>query len=319
MAEPTAQRLVRLLGIVTYLDARGEHPQVSIDHLARQFGVSSAQIVKDIDQLWVSGTPGYFPDDLLDFDADYEAGVVTLTQARGIARPLRLGTREAVALITALRAMREALSGALDPSRAELIASALDKLVAATGEAAAQALDVRLTTSADAGTAAAVGQALTTGRQLWVRYVNAADVESERVLDPLRLRAEDESSYLVAWCTRAQDLRTFRLDRILEATVLETRAAAHAAARDVRFVPASDAELVHVVLESPARRLAEVLPVEEVIERDDGAFELTLRVSNPRWLRRTLLEHAAFVRAVDPPAVLDDLHAAARAALAAYE
>lgn len=319
MAERTGERLVRLLGIVTYLDAGGTHPQVTIDELARQFAVTPEQIVRDIDKLWVTGTPGYFPDDLIDFNADFEAGVVTLTQDRGISRPLRLGTREAVALIAALRAMREALSDALDPERARIIASALEKLTAASGEAAAQALDVRLAGAGDAGVATAVGQALTAGRQLQIRYVTASDVDSERVVDPLRVRTEDESSYLVAWCTRAQDLRTFRIDRILDARVLETDAAPHEGApAEAPFVPGPDGALARIVFESPARWIAEQIPVEEVEELPDGAFAVRLRVTNPSWLRRVLLQNAAHVREVSPAATRADLGAAAEAALAAY-
>lgn len=105
MAERADDRLVRLLGIVSYLDGAGGVP---VEELATRFGVTTRQIVEDVDALWVSGTPGYWPDDLIDFDADsLERGVVRLTEARGMTRPLRLGTREAVALIAALRAMGE--------------------------------------------------------------------------------------------------------------------------------------------------------------------------------------------------------------------
>ncbi|HMO10754.1 MAG TPA: hypothetical protein PKB06_04470, partial [Actinotalea sp.] len=67
MAERTPERLVRLLGLVAYLD---RNPGVPVDQVARHFDVSPAQVLRDVDTLWVSGTPGYFPDDLIDFDAD---------------------------------------------------------------------------------------------------------------------------------------------------------------------------------------------------------------------------------------------------------
>ena len=99
MAERADDRLLRLLGIVAYLDGAGP---VSVADLAARFGTTPAQIQKDVDALWVSGTPGYWPDDLIDFDAaSIDRGVVHLTEARGMTRPLRLGTREAVALVAA--------------------------------------------------------------------------------------------------------------------------------------------------------------------------------------------------------------------------
>ena len=101
MAERAPDRLLRLLGMIAYLD---RHDGVPVDELARQFGVTPQQALEDIDTLWVTGTPGYLPYDLIDFDAtSYEEGVVRLTESRGMTRPLRLGAREGVALVAALR------------------------------------------------------------------------------------------------------------------------------------------------------------------------------------------------------------------------
>ena len=83
-------------------------------------------------------------------------------------RPLRLGTREAVVLVAALRAMAAALGPSLDPERARVLGSALEKLTAATGEAAA-AVDVRLAVDGSPAVVAAIGTALQTGRRLRLR------------------------------------------------------------------------------------------------------------------------------------------------------
>ena len=91
-------------------------------------------------------------------------------------RPLRLGAREAVALVAALRALDAALGDALDPERAAVLRSALAKLTAATGDAAA-AVDVQLAVDAAPEVAAAVATALRHGRRLHLRYVNASDVD----------------------------------------------------------------------------------------------------------------------------------------------
>lgn len=320
MAERAGERLVRLLGIVTFLDAQGEQPQVSLKELARQFDVTTEQIRKDIDQLWMTGTPGYFPDDLIDFNVDFDEGVVSLTQARGMTPPLRLGTREGVALIAALRAMRQVMADSLDPARAQLIDSALEKLIQASGEAAARTLDVRLAAQADPAVGSAIGQALLEGRQLRIKYVNVADIVSERVIDPQQVRTEDTGAYLLAWCTTVDDERTFRLDRILAAEVLDTRASQHRSRSGAEpFAPAADSELVRIVFESPARWFAEQIPVEDVRELGDGSFEVTLRVGDPIWLRNILLQNAPNVRSVDSERVFRDLQDAANNALRAYE
>ena len=316
MAEKATDRLLRMLGMVTYLD---RHAGVPIEQVAEHFGVSTRQVVADIDTLWVTGTPGYWPHDLIDFDAaSYDEGVVRLVESRGMTRPLRLGTREAVALIAALRAMREAVAPGLDRARAAVLSSALDKLTAATGEGAA-AVDVRLAVDGAPGVVAALGEALASQRRLRIRYVTAADVTSEREVDPIRLVTEEHHSYLLAWCHRAQDERLFRVDRVLAAEVLDEPATAHGSgSHDETFTPSPQADLVTLELASPARWIAEQVPVEGVEELPDGGFRVALRIAEPAWLRHLLLQTAAHVRSVTPGSVASDVAAAARAALAAY-
>ncbi len=287
--------------------------------MAEQFGVSTRQVLADIDTLWVTGTPGYWPHDLIDFDAaSYDQGVVRLVESRGMTRPLRLGTREAVALIAALRAMREAVAPGLDRARAAVLTSALDKLTAATGARAA-AVDVRLAVDGAPQVVAALSEALATQRRLRIRYVTAADVTSEREVDPIRLVTEDDHSYLLAWCHRARDERLFRVDRVLAAEVLDVPATDHAVAGHTQtFTPSPEDELVTLELASPVRWIAEQVPVETVEDLADGDFRVALRVAEPAWLRHLLLQVAAHVRSVQPPVVASDAASAARAALAAY-
>jgi proteasome accessory factor C len=322
VAERADDRLVRLLGLVAFLD---EHGPVPVTELADRFGVSEKQIRDDVDQLWVTGTPGYWPDDLIDFDADaVERGVVHLTESRGLTRPLRLGTREAVALVAALRALLDSPPVQADPERAALVRSALDKLSAATGEAAS-AVDVQIAHDGDPQVLQAVSAALAERRALRIRYVNAADVVGERDVDPARLLTQDGAAYLLAWCRRAQGRRTFRLDRVLAATVLDEPADADRIAavdRDldvaVSAASAGGATTVTVTFASRARWLAEQLATEAVTELADGAFALRLRISNPAWLRSVLLAAAPDVLAVEPADVAVEVAASARAALAAY-
>lgn len=316
MAEKASDRLLRMLGMITYLD---RHAGVPVEELAAQFGVSTRQVVTDIDTLWVTGTPGYWPHDLIDFDAaSYDEGVVRLVESRGMTRPLRLGTREAVALIAALRAMRAVLAPGLDRGRTAVLTSALDKLTAATGEAAA-AVDVRLAVEGAPAVVAVLGEAVSTARRLRIRYVTAADVTSVREVDPIRLLTEDEHSYLLAWCHRARDERLFRVDRVLEAEVLDEPAAEHTVStHTATFAPGPDAEIVTLELASRARWIAEQVPVESVENLPDGAFRVALRVADPAWLRHLLLQVGPELRAVAPPRVAADAAGAARAALAAY-
>ena len=316
MAERASDRLLRMLGEIAYLE---RHEGVSVARFAEQFGVSTQQAMADIDTLWVSGTPGYLPYDLIDFDATaLEQGVVRLVEARGLTRPLRLGAREAVALIAALRAMSSSLGPALDEERAAVLASALEKVGSAAGDAAA-AVDVDLHAAANPDVAAAVGEALTGRRRLRIRYVDARDEASDRDVDPVRLVSQDERTYLLAWCWSADADRLFRLDRIVAAQVLEAPASDHdvPAGADV-FAPGAEGSLVTLHLASPGRWVAETAPAEAVRNLPDGSFEVDLRVVQPAWLRHLVLQAAHDVLDVRPAAVAAEVAHAAAAALDAY-
>jgi len=311
--ERAADRVARLIGMVAHLDTYGE---ATLDDLAQQFGVGQDQVLADIGTLWLSGTPGYQPDDLIDFDAfGLDRGVVRLTQARGMTRPLRLGAREAVVLVAAVRALADGLGPALDDARRAVLASALAKLTALTTEPGTTAVDVDLTVP---GAAAAVSQALASGRRLRLRYVNAADRTSVREVDPVRLVADGGTGYLLGWCLAADAERLFRLDRVLDAQVLDVPAGAHDVPEDAdQFVP--DGAVVTVHLASRARRVAETAPVAAVRNFDDGSFEVDLPVVSTPWLEHLLLGVADDVLAVRPSQVATQVAATARAALRAYD
>ncbi len=110
--EATPERVVRLISMVQLVVQAGE---MSVGELAEHFEVSEAQVYKDLNLLWLTGTPGYMPEDLIDFDASaLDRGVVRVTQSRGLARPLYVGVRESIALFAALIALQ--VGGAGDGS-----------------------------------------------------------------------------------------------------------------------------------------------------------------------------------------------------------
>ncbi|WP_418608164.1 helix-turn-helix transcriptional regulator [Georgenia sp. SUBG003] len=259
----------------------------------------------------------------MDFSADaLDHGELTLTEARGMDRPLRLSSSEAIALLLALRSLREVAEahpglerepGALD--------SAIEKLSAATGRAAEQAASVQVELRADApsGTLQALREAIAGGRRLHLRYVSAADVVTERDVDPVEVRSDGVTWSLRAWCHRAQGSRTFRLDRILAVDVLDAAADAHPdlVARDERPWE-GDGRLVTLELTSPARWVAEHTPVEEVTDLPDGNLRVTLRAGDPAWVSNLLLSLGDAVLAVSPPDLARDVAVRARRALEEY-
>lgn len=322
MAEPTAERLTRLLALITYL---GEHPGVTVAQVAHHFGISESQVLSDVDTLWVSGTPGYQPDDLIDFSYDaYERGVLTLTNPRKMDKPLRLAPGEAFALLVALRS----LARMPEVAQTDVVGALIGKLESAAGEAGvgADAVDVRITSGRASGASAraleAARRALREERRLHLRYVSAADVVSEREVDPWQLLADGDQWYLRAWCHRAQDVRHFRLDRVLDARVLDV-AAEHPPEQGAGgFHPEPELSEAdpHVTLEvtSRSRWVAERFGGVDVTDTDDGWIRLRLPVADPAWIAGLVLGLGDQVRAVEPRESAELLAARARSALAAY-
>lgn len=322
MAERTPERLTRLLALVAYL---AEHPEgVPVAQAAAHFEVAESQLLADINLLWVSGTPGYLPHDLIDFHADaLDHGVIRLLEARGMDRPLRLAPGEAVALIVALRRLREsageAAPGALD--------SALAKLIGAAGESAtaAEAVTVVARDSDPAlqGREQSVREALRLKHRVWLRYVSAGDAVTERTVDPVMLHDDGGVPVLRGWCHRARGARSFRLDRILALEILDEEAAAHPdltpSEQGSGPGESPDALRATIHLASAARWVAEKVPAEKVTDGPEGSFFLTVRIGDRAWATNLLLSLGEHVLGVTPAEVGRDVASRARAALAEYE
>jgi DNA polymerase-3 subunit epsilon len=61
-----------------------------------------------------------------------------------------------------------------------------------------------------------IAEALESGGRVVMRYVDARGQETVRAIRPLRVHEQRGLLYLVAHCYRADALRTFRLDRVIE-------------------------------------------------------------------------------------------------------
>jgi proteasome accessory factor C len=318
------EQVSRLLTLVPYLHARGA---VRLEDAAAALQVQPEQLVRDLKVLLMCGLPGGYPGDLIDVDLDAlegpEAdGVIRVSNADYLARPLRLTPTEATAIIVALRALR---NGAGDETR-EVVDRALAKLEAAAAEGSAPALIDPGEESAAPDLArleARLRDAATAQRQVRLTYhVPSRDEQSERTVDPRGVVTAHGFAYLDAWCHGAEAPRLFRLDRIQEAEVLEvpieTPPEAPRDLGDGLFARSAETTTVTLLLEPDARWVVEYYPVEAVRPRADDRLEVDLLVADERWLQRLLLRLAPHARVVSPPEFTESFRAAAQAALGLY-
>ena len=207
---PTAaQQITRLLAVIPWVVNRGG---ATISEIVDRFGYANeAELVHELDLLWLCGVPPYSPDTLM--EAWVEDGRVEIKLAHWFRRPLRLSAAEGVALLAA----GEAVLATRGADRSGPLASGLAKLRSALGPAAAQVeIEVEagptglLEVIRDATEPGAMS-----GRALAIDYLNLGRNElTSRTIVPWRLAMRDGSWYVGAWCARAGEPRTFRLDRV---------------------------------------------------------------------------------------------------------
>lgn len=318
MSTRLSARLSRLLNMVPYFVA---NPGISAAEAAADLGVSTKQLMADLNQLWMCGLPGYGPGDLIDLSFSEESVQVTFTA--GIERPLRLTSIEATAVLVALRSLVD-LPGMVDPTAAH---SAIAKLEAAisgavptgvTGSGAAG------DPPAEAPAVAAVRSAVAARRALRLEYYSASrDVVSERVVDPIRIVAVDDNSYLQGWCREAEGVRLFRFDRIESAAELDEPAHPPREVRDT-------AEGLDLFQDDPAVPLARLsiaadhawvldqYPMHRVALHPGGHLEATMRFATLDWMARLVLGFGSGVTVLGPPELVEAVRERSEAALAAY-
>ncbi|KAA1415892.1 WYL domain-containing protein [Nocardioides humilatus] len=329
-AAPGARdQVARLLTLVPFLHHRDE---VRLADAADLLGTTPAQVLGDLKVLFMCGLPGGLPDDLIDVDLDaiesadgpVSDGVIRIDNADYLARPLRLSPTEASAVMVALHTLRDA-----SPHDTQVIIDkVLAKLEAAATTAAAGrriAVDARSGEVALIALADALQRATDDGVQVRLTYhVPARDELSERVVDPRGVVPHGRFHYLDAWCHTAGGERLFRLDRITEATVLESPIATDR--QPPREVTAgllsgetpTGGTVATLVLRPQADWVPQYYPMQEVRPQPDGSLEADLPVADPRWLMRLLLRLAPHATVVAPPEFAASFSATAQETLALY-
>ncbi len=312
----SAERLRRLLALVPYVVARRA---VGLAETAATFGMTERELIDDLNLAWCVELKS--PEPYCPIDLSYEDGLVTISQAESIARPLRLAADEASALLVALRMLAEA--GGDGDAVTRLIAKIED--AAGASAAPSSQVSIQIEGSNERGVPAALDAALAARKRVHLRYyVAGRDEATERDVDPIKLLVVDGRTYLRGWCRLAEEARTFRLDRILNVEVLDVPASVPAEAEPVDveaglFRPSEADVRVELELAPGARWLAEYYPCESMTELGEGRLHIVVRTPDTGWVRRRVLRLGEEARVIAPAELADEVRAAAAAALALYD
>jgi proteasome accessory factor C len=312
----SAERLRRLLALVPYVVAR---QAVGLAEAAATFGMTERELIDDLNLAWCVELKS--PEPYCPIDLSYEDGLVTISQAESIARPLRLAADEASALLVALRMLAEA--GGDGDAVTRLIAKIED--AAGASAAARSQVSIQIEGSNESGVPAAIDAALAAGKRVHLRHYNhSRDEVTERDVDPKRLLVVDGRTYLEGWCRRAEAVRKFRLDRVLDVTVLDVPASfpeeAEWADVDAGLFQPSEADvLAELDLAPGARWVAEYYRCDSVIELGEGRLHVGIRTPDTSLIRRLALRLGEEGRVTAPAELADEVRSAAAAALALYD
>ncbi len=294
---PSAEEsLRRLLALVPWVASR---EGARIEEVCDRFGCTEAELVQDLELLFMCGLHPFTPDSLIDVDID--EGQVWIRYADYFSRPLRLTPAEGLFLVAAGATLLSVPGTEPDGP----LARGLAKLAAVLGVDPDEAVDVELGRAAPE-VLTALQRASAEHRQVEIDYYSyGRDEWGRRVIDPGTVFNAAGQWYVDAWCHRAVGERIFRIDRVRRASLLDTSFEPRRKARSpLPYAPRPHDPVVVLDLDEPARWVAEQYPNEGVEERGEGRLRVRLRVSERAWLERLLLRVGRHGRVVEGDATV---------------
>ncbi len=310
-----SQKLRRLLYIVPFVAKHREG--VDVDQLAKMLDVPRDELIADLELLSQVGPPEGDPGEYLLVSVD--EGRVFVDLAHRLTRPLRLTPAEGCSLLLGIRALRESGIAPFD----EAMQSAEKKLLTALGRDAREA-EALATGTVVAEPDASVGMhlrplvtAVRQRKQVEIDYAAVSRGKAEtRAIDPYGIVHHAGEWYVVGYCHKRGDVRTFRIDRI---AALRTTGGQYeipagfdleAYRRERLYVPSADSITVRVILDPLAvTRIGANWPVGEVSMNDDGSAELLVDCDGFEWVTSWVLalgRHAWIAAPEEARAVIRD-------------
>ncbi len=299
MAESAAERAIRLIDLVPYLL---NHPGASIQEVAREFGISTADLIKDLDLLFMCGLPGYTPLELIDLSV--EEGFVSLRDAQNLDAPRRFSQTEALVIRVALSALEEMLP----VTKRDKVKSVREKISRLyTNEIPAGAIFFENDVERDK--MKVVEEAISSGTKLLISYLSPVKSQiTDRKISILRIVPESRRTLIEAWCDTSQGIRTFNLANI-KALALTSDPA------DSPPIPVERGEEIVATL-----TLNEdshfFLDNQDQLERNGDAF--SIKVFQSEWLIRNTLAESGEMIVSSPQWLRQEIGARSKEALRNY-
>lgn len=287
------EKAARLLDLVPFIYS---HQGISVTDLASEFSITSEELLKDLNALWMCGETRF---DLIELE--FESGFVYIRNAEAINVVRSLSVQEVAAILFGLDFLRESISvervDLLSDIEAikKLIGTPLQRSIASEPKIAGDIILV-------------IDETLTNRQKLQITYHSVAeDLTSERVIHPIERRVENGVEFLLAFCESANGVRNFRLDRIQSARISQVPSS------QIARPHASPVAQVRIKIHGDLRQVFETFG--KIASAAGNTY--TVEIYNQSWLIREVLASAGAIEVVEPSSLRAEI--ARQAALVAAQ
>jgi proteasome accessory factor C len=271
------EKASRLLDLVPYLYA---NQGVSIEKLSSDFKITREETLSDLNTLWMCGESRF---DLIELE--FESGFVYIRNAQAINIVRSLSTQESLSIILGLELLKDEF-GDKRPDLISEIESIKSTLTPGLSSVVAASAGIK------ASLITAIDSAISARKNLQIDYHSVAeDKHSSRLVVPIEKIRREGHDFLIAFCSTANAKRSFRLDRISTAEVLESEREAPEEA-----TANSETIIAKVKVHGNSRHFKETFST--YTELGDGEFEV--EIFSPRWLIREVIASRGELEILEP-------------------
>jgi proteasome accessory factor C len=294
MADLAQNQIQRLVELVAWMSQRDIEEPVSYRDAARRLDIPERTLQEDL-QVLLDLTESYKPW-LASLSVALTAGGFILGSRGSFRRPLRLNRDELLTLMLGLIGM---------PGGRDLAARLGRDFGVSRDDTDPERSWAMGPTPADRLTQSLglARRGRDEHRKLDILYAASAGEPSRRIIEPHQLAQVGKTWYLVAWCEKSQATRRFRVERILEASLLDQHFTPRPEVERIRsltdLLMAKDAPTASVAFNSRiARWMEERYPGGKTAS--DGRYVVEFPVADPNWLAREVLQYGAEAEVLGP-------------------
>ena len=303
------------VSLIAYLDRQDE--PVAIGVAAEHFKCTEKDILRAVGDInRVAPNVGGMDTGLALLDLDLlDEGLLALDVADYLTEVPKVSIRQAAAIVSGLTYLQSMPGFENDADILELM-----KLLGQHDGESAGLVD--LNDTPPDGDVKAIQEALAAGVRISCNYHPQAGNPRVRELDPIRLDPRPDHWYLRAWCPESEELKTFRLDRMKDATLTDTpicdEARTAAIAEDHLYVAKeTDTEVLVEVDPEAYRLVGESSDFEALIAdgTNPGTVRATIRVGYLPNIGHLIARYGGAARVIEPEEAKRYVREYARSAL----